>query len=116
MANYRNRVQLVGHLGGDPEQKEFSEGKFLTRVSIATNEFFVQSNGEKQTDTQWHTVVFWDDLGKEAMDQLKKGMLVLVEGKLMHHQYTDAQGNKKYYTDIRATHFLSFSPSKEKAE
>lgn len=100
---------MVGHLGADPETNEYREGKLLTRVSIATNEYYVQSNGEKQTDTQWHSIVFWDDLGKEAQEQLKKGMLVLVEGKLMHHQYTDSQGVKKFSTDIRASHFLAIS-------
>ncbi|WP_126971245.1 single-stranded DNA-binding protein [Gynurincola endophyticus] len=112
MANFRNRVQIVGHLGNDPEQHEYREGKKLTKVSIATNEYYIQANGEKQTDTQWHTVVFWDELGNEAAEQLRKGMLVAVEGKLMYHQYVDAQGVKRYGTDIRASHFLAVTAAK----
>ena len=113
MANYRNRVQLAGHLGADPELNEYREGKMVTKFSIATNEYFVLANGEKQTDTQWHTIVLWDELAKEAAEQLKKGMMVSVEGKLVHHQYTDSQGVKKYSTDIRASHFLPIQVFKE---
>ena len=52
-------VQLIGHLGADPEIKEFNEGKKLARISMATNESYRKQSGERVNDTQWHNVVAW---------------------------------------------------------
>ena len=63
MRNLRNRVQLIGNLGMDPEMKNLESGKMMAKLSIATSDTYINSAGEKIEDTQWHNVVAW---GKEC--------------------------------------------------
>jgi single-strand DNA-binding protein len=57
----KNKVQLIGNAGNDPEIKTLSEGKKLARLVIATNENYYNGKVEKVTDTQWHTVTAWGE-------------------------------------------------------
>jgi single-strand DNA-binding protein len=100
MNNLRNRVQLIGHLGMDPEIKNLEQGKKLARFSLATNEIYTNSKGEKITDTEWHYVVAWNKTAELVEQYLVKGKEVAVEGKLSTRSWEDEQGNKKYATEI----------------
>jgi len=53
----KNKVQLIGNLGQDPEIINLESGKTLAKFSIATNEVYKNAQGEKVTDTQWHNIV-----------------------------------------------------------
>lgn len=57
MNTLRNKVQLIGNLGNDPEIINLESGKTLAKFAIATNESYKNAQGEKVTDTQWHYVV-----------------------------------------------------------
>jgi len=96
----RNRVQLIGHLGMDPELKTFESGKKLTRVSMATNEVYKNSNGDKVTETEWHNIVAWGKTAEIISNYTKKGSELAVEGKLTTNTYEDKDGNKRYNTEI----------------
>jgi single-strand DNA-binding protein len=109
MNTLRNSVRLVGNLGMDPEVKTFDNNKKLTRISIATNESYKNDKGEKITDTQWHSLVFWGAQAKLAEDYLKKGDEVAVEGKLASRSYTDKDGNKKFVTEVVVNEFLKMN-------
>ncbi len=96
----RNRVQLIGHLGMDPELKTFDSGKKLVRVSIATNEVYRNNNGDKVTDTEWHNLVAWGKTAEIINEYTKKGSELAVEGKLTTNTYEDKDGNKRSSTEI----------------
>ena len=57
MSTLRNKVQLIGNLGNNPEVITLESGKKLAKFSLATNEVYKDSNGEKQTNTEWHNIV-----------------------------------------------------------
>ena len=59
MNNLRNRVQLIGNIGKDPQVKSFDSGKTMASFSLATSENYKDQEGKKVTDTQWHQVVVW---------------------------------------------------------
>ena len=99
MNSLRNRVQLIGRLGADPETKQVNGDRTLTKFSIATNETFRNAAGEKMEETQWHHVVAWGKIGEIAGKYLKKGSEVAIEGKLIHRVY-ETNGEKKYFTEI----------------
>lgn len=101
----KNRVQLIGHLGQDPEVKQ-TNGGTLTRFSIATTDRYKNKQGEQMEDTQWHNVVVWGKLADIAGQYLRKGQQVALEGKLNHRSYDDKDGNKRYYTQVVANDFL----------
>jgi len=99
MNTLKNNVQLIGNLGADPEIKTFDKGK-MARLSIATNNVYKNKAGEKVTDTQWHTVVAWDNLADLAESYLKKGNEIAVTGRLVNRSWEDKTGEKKYITEV----------------
>jgi single-strand DNA-binding protein len=102
----RNRVQLIGNLGNAPEVRKTETGKKLVRFSVATNESYKNSNGDKVTDTQWHSLVAWGKLADIAEKFLNKGTEVAIEGKLVNRNYTDKEGIRKYVTEIQVNELL----------
>ncbi len=102
----KNRVQLIGHLGNKPEIINLDSGKKLAKFSIATNETYKNSQGEKVTDTQWHTVVAWNKTANIIESYLDKGSEVIIEGKLTSRSYETNEGEKRYVTEVVCNEIL----------
>ncbi|MRX63683.1 single-stranded DNA-binding protein [Maribacter luteus] len=102
----KNKVQLIGNLGNDPEIVNLDGGSKLAKFSIATNETYKNAKGEKVTDTQWHNVVAWGKTAEIVENFLMKGNEVAVEGKLTHRSYETKEGEKRYITEIRCNELL----------
>jgi single-strand DNA-binding protein len=100
MSTLRNKVQLIGNLGNDPEIIAMDSGKKLAKFSIATNDIYKNAQGEKVTDTQWHNVVAWGKTADIIEEYVTKGKEVAVEGKLTSRSYDDKEGNKRYITEV----------------
>ena len=98
--NLRNKVTLIGNLGMDPEVKDIEGGRKRAKISLATNESFKNSKGEKVTETMWHNLVAWGKTAEYMSKYLQKGSEVVVEGKLINRNYTDKAGVKKYITEV----------------
>ena len=96
----RNRVQLIGHLGMNPEVKTFDGDRKMAKVSIATNEVYYNAKGEKIEDTQWHNIIMWGKTAEIAEKYLKKGQEVCVEGKLVNRSWETKEGDKRYITEV----------------
>jgi single-strand DNA-binding protein len=106
MYNLKNKVQLLGNLGAAPEVRTTDNGRKLVRLRVATNETYKNANGEKITDTQWHSVVAWGTTADIAEQYLTKGSEVMVEGKLQYREYTDKEGVKRTAAEIQAASIL----------
>ena len=102
----RNKVQLIGNLGNDPEIVNLDGGSKLAKFSIATNETYKNAKGDKVTDTQWHNVVAWGKTAEIVENYLTKGNEVAVEGKLIHRTYETKEGEKRYITEVRCNELL----------
>lgn len=102
----KNKVQLIGNLGGNPEVRSLESGKKMARFSIATNEVYKNAKGEKVTETQWHNLVAWGKVAEIIEKFLVKGSEVAIEGKLVNRNYNDKDGNKKYITEIQVNELL----------
>ena len=111
----RNRVQLIGRLGQDPEVKQTKNGRTLARFSLATTEIYKNSQGERTEETQWHPIVVWGERAEIAGKYLRKGKEVALEGKLVHRSYDDADGNKKYITEVVVNEFLMLGKKEDNA-
>ena len=103
----RNSVQLIGHLGKDPEMTKLDNGKRIARVSLATNENY----GDKGKDAQpqWHNLVAWDAKAEFMSQYLKKGQAIAIQGRLSHRSYEAKDGTTKYITEIIVNEVLPFS-------
>ena len=102
----KNKVQLIGNLGNSPEVKTTEGGKKFVRFSVATNELYKNANGEKVKETQWHNLIAWGKVADIAERFLAKGSEVAIEGKLIHRNYTDKEGNKKYVSEVQINELL----------
>ncbi|MBN1791698.1 MAG: single-stranded DNA-binding protein [Bacteroidales bacterium] len=100
MNTLRNKVQLIGNLGQNPEVRTFDNGKAMARFSLATTDSYRDTSGKKITETQWHNLVAWGNLAKLVEKYLVKGSEVAVEGKLTHRSYDDKDGKKCFFTEI----------------
>jgi single-strand DNA-binding protein len=112
MNSLKNRVHLIGNLGMNPEVKSISNGSKLAKFSLATNETYKNTKGEKVTETQWHNLVAWGKTAEIAEKYLEKGKEIAVEGKIVSRQYDDKEGNKKYITEIVINDLLILSSKK----
>ena len=102
----KNKVQLIGNLGNDPEIINLESGKMLAKFSIATNESYKNANGEKVTDTQWHNIVAWGKTAQIVEKFVSKGKEVAIEGKLTTRSWEDKDGMKRYTTEVVCNELL----------
>ena len=109
MKDLRNRVQLIGNLGMDPEVKTFNGDRKLAKFSVATSQSYTNSQGERVKDTQWHSIIAWGKLAETAEKFLKKRTEVALEGKLVYRSYDGKDGQTKYMTEIVLSEFLKIS-------
>ena len=108
----KNKVQLIGNLGNNPDIRTTEKGKKLARFSVATNESYRNIQGEKITETQWHTLVAWGKTAELAEKYLIKGSEVAIEGKLVTRSYTDKDGNKRNTTEVQVNEILMLGSKK----
>jgi single-strand DNA-binding protein len=110
----KNKVQLIGNLGSNPEIRTTESGKKLARFSVATNETYRSAKGDKVVETQWHNLVAWGKVAEIAEQFLTKGSEVAIEGKLISRNYTDKEGNKHYVTEVQVNEILLLGDKKPK--
>lgn len=96
-----NKVILLGNVGVDPEVRALDGGKKVARVRVATTERYTDQQGNKQEQTEWHSVTLWGGLADVADKYLHKGSQVYIEGKIRTREY-EAKGEKRYATEIMA--------------
>ena len=102
----KNTVQLIGHVGQEPEIKNLEGGKKLANISIATNEVYYKDNGDKVEKTEWHRVAAWGKTAEIIEKYVIKGKEIVIEGKLTTRSYDDKEGNKRYITEVVANEVL----------
>lgn len=95
-----NKVILVGNVGKDPETRYIDETTAISKFPLATSETYKNKNGERVSNTEWHNVVLWRGLAQVAEKYVKKGTQIYIEGRIKTRSYDDADGNKKYITEI----------------
>jgi single-strand DNA-binding protein len=113
----RNRVQLIGNLGQDPETKTLESGKKVAHFTLATSDEYKNSDGQKIKETTWHNIVAWNGLADVAGRFLKKGQQVAAEGRIVYRSYEDKKGVTKNITEIVLNELLMLrSPRDQKKE
>jgi len=106
MSTLRNKVQLIGNLGNDPEIITLESGKKLAKFSLATNESYKDASGEKQTKTDWHNLVAWGKTADIIEKYITKGKEIAIEGKLSTRSYETKEGEKRYITEVVCNELL----------
>ncbi|PIF31950.1 single-strand binding protein [Flavobacterium sp. 9] len=109
MNGMKNRVQLIGNVGNDPEVKTLENGTKLAHLNIVTTERYKNDKGEKVEQTEWHRVTAWGKTAEIIEKYVEKGKEVGIEGKLIHRSYDDKNGEKRYITEVLVSEILLLS-------
>ena len=98
-----NKVIVLGNLGRDPEVRYTPSGAAVCNLRIATTRNWKnRDSGERQEETEWHSVVLYDRQAEVAGEYLKKGRPVYIEGRLKTRKWQDKEGQDRYTTEIVA--------------
>ena len=100
MSTLRNKVQLIGNLGNDPEIITLDSGKKLAKFSLATNDTYKNAKGERETKTEWHNLIAWNKTAEIIEQYVTKGQEIAIEGKLTNRSYETKEGEKRYITEV----------------
>ena len=101
-----NKMQVIGNLGRDPEMRYTPNGNPVTSFSIATNRAYTDSQGEKHEETEWFTVVAWNQLAELCNQYLSKGRRAYVDGRLRSSTWQGQDGQTRYRNEIIAERVL----------
>jgi len=120
MSRALNKVQLIGHVGKDPEYTFTSGGTAVATFRLATSESWKDKNGALQESTDWHTIVVWNSQYRNLADivhkMVHKGSRIYVEGKLKYRTYESRDGSKRTVTEIIADSIILLDAKPSGAE
>lgn len=97
-----NKVILIGNVGRDPERK----GEKVVSFSLATTEHgYTKADGTKVEDrTEWHSVTVFDTRMSAFVEKyVRKGLRLIIEGRIHYSEYSDRDGNKRQGVEIIAS-------------
>ena len=106
MNTLRNKVQLIGRLGKDPEIVTFEDGNKLAKFSMATDDSYKNKDGQKVERAYWHDVVVRGGLVNVVENYVTKGQEIAIEGKLTNRSWEDKEGKTRYTTEIMCNELL----------
>ncbi len=108
MSRGLNKVQIIGHLGKDPEMRYTPSGKPVTTFTVAVSRTWNNAEGEKRSETEWFNVVTWGNLAEICKQYLVKGKQVYIEGHLKTRSWDDKEkeGVKHYRVEIVANEMM----------
>jgi len=116
MARSLNRAEIIGNVGVEPELRTTPQGNSVCTLKIATSESYRDKNtNDWKEDTEWHRVVFWDNLAEQAAKNLNVGSKIYVEGKIRTRKYDDREGITRFITEIVASKLIILDPKTQKS-
>lgn len=110
-----NKALLIGNLTRDPELKTTPQGQAICTFGIATNRDWTTQDGRHQQSTEFHDIACWGGLADHAHKTLRKGKLVYVTGYIKSRSWDDAQGLRRFRTEIVAEDLIILSKREDSA-
>ena len=109
----KNTVTLVGFVGNNPEVRTTQSGASITNISLATTHSFKDSEGNRQTETEWHRITCFNGIGKCVAEHVRKGAMIMVTGRIHYTKWTDQNGIDRYGCEIIAEQVDFLAKAKE---
>ncbi len=116
MHSLNNKVHLIGNLGRAPELNLLDNGTAVAKTAMATNVMYVNRQGEKVQETQWHRLIAFGKTAQLMARFLKKGSMVVVLGKLQNRSYQDKNGNNHQITEVLVNDFMMVNRKQEQED
>ena len=95
-----NKAIVAGNLTRDPEVRSMPNGQQVANLSVASNRYYNDQQGNRQEKAEFHNIVAFSKLADICAKYLKKGMPILVEGRLQTNNWEGKDGVKRYRTEI----------------
>lgn len=106
-----NKVILIGRLTADPELRTSAAGVQVAKLRVATNTYGGKDEqGVRKEHAEFHTLVLFGRQAEVAADHLKKGRLLYADGRLQTSSWEDAEGKKRWATEVIVETFQMLSP------
>ncbi len=116
MARTKNRVELIGHVGQNPNIHYTGSGAIIANFTLATSEPYKDSKGEWAERPEWHNLVTFKRNAELVRDHVKQGARLRIEGRLQTRNWADREtGKKQYKTEIVVNEIMFLSPRDEDA-
>ncbi len=115
MSRGLNKVQIIGHLGRDPEMRYTPSGRPVTTFTVAVSRSWNTVDGERHNETEWFNVVAWGNLAEICKQYLNKGQQVYVEGRLQTRRWDDKEGAKHTSVEVVANEMMMLGDRREHA-
>ena len=108
-----NKVILAGRIDQGPFTSHGSNGLHIARIDLITTESYINKEGDiVKNEQQKHQLVFFAQAAEYVSKNLRKGMMILAEGKLKHRLWKDDFGNEKPITEVSCNHVQIISADK----
>jgi len=106
MSRGLNKVQIIGHLGKDPEMRYTPSGKPVTTFTVAVSRSWSSTDGERHSETEWFNIVAFGNLAETCKNFLSKGKQVYIDGRLQTRRWDDKEGAKHSIVEIVANEMI----------
>ncbi len=106
MSRGLNKVQIIGHLGRDPEMRYTPSGKPVTTFTVAVSRSWSSTDGERHSETEWFNIVAFGNLAETCKNFLNKGKQVYIDGRLQTRRWDDKEGVKHSIVEIVANEMI----------
>lgn len=106
-----NKMMVIGNVGTDPDMRYTPNGNPVTSFRLATGRTYTTADGERHQETEWFTVVSWNQLAERCNQYLTKGGRVYVEGRLKSQSWSGVDGQTRFRNEITANQVLFLSRS-----
>ena len=116
MSRGLNKVQIIGHLGKEPEMRYTPSGKPVTTFTVAVSRSWNTVDGERHNETEWFNVVAWGNLAEICKTYLVKGQQVYIEGRLQTRRWEDKEGGKHTSVEVVANEMMMLGERSERSE
>lgn len=114
MSRGLNKVQIIGHLGRDPEMRYTPTHRAVTNFNVATSRNWKTADGERKSETEWFNVVAWGNLAEICNQYLVKGQQVYIEGRLQTRTWEDDEGHRRTTVEVNAREMIMLGKNKKK--
>ena len=113
-----NKIMVIGNLGTDPEMRYTPSGSAVTSFRLAASRSYTTSDGERREETEWFTIVAWNQLAEQVNQYLSKGRRAYVEGRLRSRSWEGQDGQTRFVNEINANTvlFLDRAPGSQSQE
>jgi single-strand DNA-binding protein len=116
MSRGLNKVQIIGHLGRDPEMRYTPSGRPVTTFTVAVSRSWNTVDGERHSETEWFNIVAWGNLAEICKQYLTKGQQVYIEGRLQTRRWDDKEGAKHTSVEVVANEMMMLSERNDRRE